>query len=591
MGYNSDQFWTPDGMDTGEDFKKGKMGTAGGINTFADNPPFRYPSRVIRTVDQDGTIRSKQLSRGYIRSLTAQANLITIPIKKCQFQFNPANLTQSVSQNTSMLNFLQQDPAQYAQPMPGNVNFTFDLFFDRSMELNNLANQKTGLARDEELTNELNPWESSSPGQVGVMKDIASLYAVIGQGMAGYQMEYIAQALEQNIIAEQNAATNAGDDVAEGAAKAISNIPAFLSNNVGNSAFLLPLPVRVVFSSLYIVEGLVSDSTVVFTKFTSNYVPMQAAVSITMEAKYIGFAKKDTFLSYALNERANQEILEAKASSDRTNAVLSAVSNLARSMEIMAKKADGVILTPKPGDSLTPLKELLKFKNQDYYMYSRLPVAEAAKDTSFAIPRLINSGLNPTFKTTAEISVYGPFTPSISINPTQAALERAAKSTVNLSPNIGISPTLLSSTLVPDGTFATATNKEDWNDLASGVRKRFKTTTNWFISTIASVYNPDAAYFIVYYRGKVTVTVDGETITGEGGEYVLVGPGLGDYQLRKTVSLNWPEATPFEETTTISSGGTVPSDNAATNPTPAPNTPSSIGGRPPAGDGRPTGGV
>jgi len=80
----------------------------------------------------------------------------------------------------------------------------------------------------------------------------------------------------------------------------------FLGLNRGNTAFLLPLPVRVVFSSLYIVEGLVQDFNVLFTKFSTNMVPMQCSVTVTFEAKYIGFAKKDTFFTDVL-EKAREE--------------------------------------------------------------------------------------------------------------------------------------------------------------------------------------------------------------------------------------------------------------------------------------------
>lgn len=279
----------------------------------AKNDPFKYPSRQVRYVNNQNERQTVDLKRGYIRNITAPENKMGIPTTKCQFQFNPQYLVQSVSQNTSILNFLQQEPGQYAQPIPGNVSFNFDLFFDRSMELNSA----TDIGVQDGLTPALNvgdPW-TSSPSHVGVLHDIAAFYEVIGVGLSDKMGKFAQESLEARITAEINDQTVADDDGGttvdnqkQQRADALEASATFLKYNVGNTAFLLPLPVRVVFSSLYIVEGLVKDVTVTFTKFNAAMVPMQATLNVLFEAKYIGFAKKDTFFTQVLTDYENQEL-------------------------------------------------------------------------------------------------------------------------------------------------------------------------------------------------------------------------------------------------------------------------------------------
>lgn len=301
MPFRTDQWHNLySGGSGGEDLRSGVSNNAGVAVGGADNRPFIYPDRRIRKMDGSFDV----LKRGYIRNITTPENKMNLPSTKCQFQFNPQYLTQSINQNTTILNFLQQDPAQYAQPIPGNVSFNFELFFDRSAEMNNFQESDNSIDVN-------NPWETGSPGQIGVLHDISTLYSVIGVGLSDAMQEYSKTVLERNVNQEiSNRLLNAGDDSsytnetadADYDKATSSTIPTFLKYNVGNTAFLLPLPVRVVFSSLYIVEGLVKDITVTFTKFNAAMVPMQCTVNINFEAKYIGFAKKDTFFTAVLKD-------------------------------------------------------------------------------------------------------------------------------------------------------------------------------------------------------------------------------------------------------------------------------------------------
>lgn len=297
MSYRSDQWFNLSNTEaTGEslstDFASNR---AGAFVTGATNLPFRYPDRSIR--DIDGNSRPP-MKRGYIRSLAFGEDKSNFTIQKCQFQFNPSQIAQSVQQNTAVLNFIQQDPAQYAQPMPGNVSFSFDLFFDRSAELNDNNLPLSSL-------DTRNPWETGNPAEIGVLHDLSQLYKVIGVGVNDAMAEY----LTKTAIAASNAelADSSNDPDAETLPEFDSeefsgDVGTFMNYNVGNTAFLLPLPCRIVFSSLYIVEGLVKDINVLFTKFTETMVPMQCSVQVMFEAKYIGFAKRDTFFEYALRE-------------------------------------------------------------------------------------------------------------------------------------------------------------------------------------------------------------------------------------------------------------------------------------------------
>jgi hypothetical protein len=89
-----------------------------------------------------------------------------------------------------------------------------------------------------------------------------------------------------------------------------------LQANWGNSAFLIAQPIRVVLSSLFIVEGYVTSTTVMFNKFTPTMVPVQATVGIQMQAMYMGFGKKETFFTKAF--ASNEKNIEDKVTSSRT---------------------------------------------------------------------------------------------------------------------------------------------------------------------------------------------------------------------------------------------------------------------------------
>jgi hypothetical protein len=282
-----------------------------------ENRDFVYPDRRPRASGPSHA----PLDRGYIRSVADAENKLGLPSVKCQFQFNPEVLTHSIAQRSDMLNFFAMTPADFATPIGGNVNFNFSMIFDRSMELSK---------------RESNP-APESPEEIGVLHDINTLYKVIGVGMnsdyarAADERSYVNQAIRASsgLTSDDDTEDENGDQ--PDADTALGNVEEYLRKNEGNHAFLIPLPVRVVFSEHYMVEGLVQNVDVTYGKFNRNMVPMQCSVGVTMEAKYLGFYKTNTFFTDML-EQFGEEEFEAETSfsedSDYSEALLNDLSSV-----------------------------------------------------------------------------------------------------------------------------------------------------------------------------------------------------------------------------------------------------------------------
>jgi len=138
-----------------------------------------------------------------------------------------------------------------------------------------------------------------------------------------------------------------------------------------NRAFLIPNPVRVVFSSLYMVDGYVTGVNLLFTKFSRNMVPVTATLAIQMEARYIGFAREKTFLTEIL-EQANEPNITTPTAPPALTPVnpsfrklLAAVDSIKSDYEILlcgTDDDDNPEKWCKPGDSDNyDLKNVLSF--------------------------------------------------------------------------------------------------------------------------------------------------------------------------------------------------------------------------------------
>lgn len=316
MNYRNNQF-----------FKSDVFTTGGVLDNERTNPPFVYPDRIVRVLTDTGrgsaefeyvsgpTLESRavRLDRGFMRNLNTNLGAgETLPKRRLNFQFNPQDIQQVVSQRENMYLSMLQDPNQFIQPTAGSTSFAFDLLFDRTMEVANNTGQKADLE---------NPGPEDAY-DIGVMADLTQLYAIIGQGFSKDLIDYQTKKMkedaryqyDQNIDDFADADGNVTFNYEAQAARALDR---FASNvNIGNAAFLIPQPVRIVFSSLFMVDGFVSSTDIQFTKFNTNMVPIQCKVVLQVNAIYVGFARDKTFLTTQLDKAAEDRTLNREAAKE-----------------------------------------------------------------------------------------------------------------------------------------------------------------------------------------------------------------------------------------------------------------------------------
>lgn len=341
MGYRDDGFfninWAQDAKDSGP--------SAGG----KQNPPFLFPDKSIRFLDAQAELQRKfntflsdtvsrgdyQIHRGYIRNLE-QPQFGEVPISKCNFQFNPQEIRQSVSMREDIYLPLLQDTAQLSQPIGAVVNFTFDLMFDRSHELSKGIPPASGnLTEIGQITDPLNPNPEKDAYDIGVLADLRILYSVIGQGFSREMLEFqkktlIAGAERQLGDAVPSDSESEGSETEEGTSSATTTTTSdslgeiddealneILEANYGNWGLLMPNPVRVMFSSLFMLDGFITGTNVDFLKFNTKMVPIMCRVTMNMSAMYIGFARQDTFLTKTFKD-ASEALEEERRQNEAT---------------------------------------------------------------------------------------------------------------------------------------------------------------------------------------------------------------------------------------------------------------------------------
>lgn len=297
--------------------------------TTQDNPKFIWPNDVNKNaaIGPEGTTK---IQRGYMKMITsAYGDALgadsLLHNRRLHFQFNPDTLTRMVSARNDIQMWQNQDPFQFTQPIPGDANFSFDLLFNREAELvsgsyrnNNgkvVKNEKAANISREVIANsggghpsrpkkttigfEDNPYDQSWVTDIGVLADLMVFDQIIGQGMNKGLIEAIVTRAGE-VTSAYNLA-NPGGGTEDEEDKEIpfdkSKTEIFLGTNIGNSAFLIAQPIRVVFSSSFMVEGFITSTAVVFNKFNTAMVPTQCQISVQMQAMYIGFANKDTYLT------------------------------------------------------------------------------------------------------------------------------------------------------------------------------------------------------------------------------------------------------------------------------------------------------
>ena len=265
--------------------------------TNRDNPPFLWPPKTLRNPIAGST---KTIQRGYLRMLSQfldKNDSAGLSRRRLHFQFNPDVITRSVAARNDIQLWYNMDPAQMAQPIPGDANFAFELLFNREAEVNS------------QFTGGVLPPDASDPygysvADIGVLKDLIVLDELIGQGINRELIDAMvqrAQAGSAYTLAQENTRSETTEEEEDQEPVTndfnASDTRSALESNWGNSAFLISMPIRVVFSSLFMVEGFVTQTTVMFNKFTPTMVPVQATVGVQMQAMYMGFGKKKTFFT------------------------------------------------------------------------------------------------------------------------------------------------------------------------------------------------------------------------------------------------------------------------------------------------------
>ena len=341
-----------------------KTVVTGGRNAFAnygaenaekENVQFMFPGPTFTDIEN----RTHVMRRGFIRSIIfdpliynnyvnagnytkiagSPANNLTpaTPTEMSQghhrvnFQFNPEYLERAVKQEMGTMNPLLQNPANLTQSVPGTAKFGFSLMFNRELEVQRGALKGKQLKFDYENPDFETLYKSADPETIGVLADLLLFDSIIGQGISPDTVEAI-NAFTNNIVNAANAVTKPVQLIDEDGNPKYKEDPnhkgsyipdtveiggetpfvSLMDNlNFGNSAFLNPLPVRIVFSDYFMVEGLITASTVGFQKFSKDLVPTVCTVNIAVDALYLGFAQKNAYLT-------NQLSVAAKAEADQS---------------------------------------------------------------------------------------------------------------------------------------------------------------------------------------------------------------------------------------------------------------------------------
>lgn len=284
--------------------------------TFS-NPPFKLLGGTTAPIPTDGLIQ-----RGYMRLLTEvfeygpKGTTITSVGEalshdlgtKLDFQFNPAELTRSVVARTDTQLWINQSPSQLLQPGIGDMSFTWQMLFNRESEVQkgDVAGRlkkdwefETFGSRLDQFSAENAAGSDEAAQELGVLADIAILDRITGQSISAEAIAYAQARYERLVISGAITEEDAVDEENSIVVRAEANPDmknSLMDANIQNSAFLVPNPIRVVFSENFMVDGYVNSVTVSFKKFSTQMVPTVALVDVSMHAIYQGFSRyKSTF--------------------------------------------------------------------------------------------------------------------------------------------------------------------------------------------------------------------------------------------------------------------------------------------------------
>ena len=343
-----------------------KLGEA--RNPSRENKPFAFPGPFARNIA--GTDVNQKMKRGFMRSIIMDQSIAgafktnTPGNLRLNFQFNPEYIERNVSQSPGAVNPLLQNPANLTQAVPGTAQFDFTMMFNREAEVaqrrrdlvlsgivtTDDANTRQALAQGFDLDGGLASSAMTDPGQVGVMHDLSIFDSIIGQGITPELVDVITSYTRQQVVAITNDPDNSED----------TEVPTFddskfktsIENNFGNSAFLNPMPVRIVFSDLFMVEGLVVGSAVAFQKFSQDMIPTICQVNCKIYALYVGFAKKKAFLTDNLTSWATDTVKADEAAAAEVTKETKVLKQSLVTLHLAVNVSDGDQLTVPAHDTI-----------------------------------------------------------------------------------------------------------------------------------------------------------------------------------------------------------------------------------------------
>jgi len=304
-----------------------------------ENFPFAYPGPY--SINIGGTTK-KKMRRGFMRSIimdtmtASNAGIKNPGYYRLNFQFNPEYIERNVQMSIGAVNPLLQNPANLTQAVPGTAVFNFTMLFNREAEVAqwDMVNEIDAIRRSELINNagllsKVAEDLLSGPGELGVMHDLGIFDRIIGQGISNELIDIITKYSEAHLQKVKDKQIEEGKE---------DFLPPFkedafrqsVNKNIGNFAFLNPMPVRIVFSDLFMVEGLVVGSAVAFQKFSENMVPTICQVNCNVQALYVGFAKKNAYLTDSLTSWATGLRVESEEENKKVQA---AQNNLRNSLK------------------------------------------------------------------------------------------------------------------------------------------------------------------------------------------------------------------------------------------------------------------
>ena len=472
------------------------------------NAPFQYPRRVVRhsTFDQNGerVTTSKILERGFMRNLMTETVSTTGAVDKqvrqrFNFQFNPAAIEQAVQMRQDIYLPILQQPEQFAQPMSAIASFNFEILLDRTMEVG--SSTVNNLERTNANTINVDLYGKPNPSldvyQIGVLSDLQVLYSIIGQGFSN---QFILSQLENiRTQARLSAAFDENSTVTE------SDIDSLTSDkfeaNFGNNAFLIPMPVRAVFSELFMIDGFVTSTTVRFTKFNTNMVPIQASIFIGMNALYIGFAKEKTFLTVQLENAKNVQIERAQETIDAQNEILQALRDSAKEF-VFATDSSRDWLNGVSGSVGTQIWQYAVQQYETDYPDVEFKfgfIDAKRKGDADKVLQLFKTGKTFSVSTSWNMSVYGPYS-------SQSAAEADVR---NKRISTGIKRR---GYYVGDHTASDAASWEEGR--SKSIRSDNPITNNLATDKLAYSEEDTSKYFVVVFNAIITAGNSSQEVVG-----------------------------------------------------------------------------